>query len=501
MHTAFLAGPAVRRAVWAPLPKCCPSHARLAPRTHTSACAPGVARTPAAAPALEDRDVPTAHRGLHDTLYAGGAEAEHAAESRGGNAAAATAAATTSLFVDPVGATAWDRERFLRETDGQKVAGVYGVLDARGELVYVGFSRNISLALKGHVGAVGTDAVHSVRVRTFGFPKKAEMEHVRDEWIAQNGTVPPGNRVEGVGGVENPWSATATMRQVARSAMSEQERLQFEEKKFKLRKAMADPALADELDEAEREEAAQHDDVSSTAEMRRKLRLAVEGDDWSGEVDAQTAGTLPQPNMESRLLEETARDKPSAAVAEDATIISPFAGQSVLGEPTVHREEMLALTAENVDRVLDEVRPYLLSDGGNISVVSIALPETVTETAGGQTVTLQLEGACGTCPSSTMTMQLGVERVLREKFGEAIGEVIAISDPAAALKSELSVEACERALDEVRPSVTAFGGNMNVISAAAGKVQLQYSGPPKLAYAIEHLLKEKVPNVQTVLFT
>jgi Fe-S cluster biogenesis protein NfuA len=447
-------------------------------------------------PALEDRDVPTAHRGLHDTLYADGAEAEHAAESRRRDGAAAASAA---VFVDPVGANAWDRERFVRETAGQKVAGVYGVLDARGELVYVGFSRNISLALKGHVGAVGSDAVHSLRVRTFGFPKKAEMEQVRDQWIAQNGTVPPGNMVDAINGVENPWTATATMRQVAESAMSEQERIQFEEKKFKLRKAMADPALADELDEAQREED-QLDDVSSAAEMRRKLRLAVEGDDWSGEVDAQTAGTLAQPIKESPLA-ETAFSERSPAVAADGTIISPFAERSVLDESTTQPEETLALTAENVDRVLDEVRPYLLSDGGNISVVSIAPPETATETAGGQTVTLQLEGACGTCPSSTMTMQLGVERVLREKFGEAIGQVIAISDPAAALKSELSVEACERALDEVRPSVTAFGGIMNVMSAAAGEVHLQYSGPSKLAYAIEHLLKEKVPNIQAVLFT
>jgi hypothetical protein len=46
-------------------------------------------------------------------------------------------------------------------------------------------------------------------------------------------------------------------------------------------------------------------------------------------------------------------------------------------------------------QVLDTMRPYLMSDGGNVSVADID----------GGIVRLKLEGACGTCPSSTMTVR------------------------------------------------------------------------------------------------
>ncbi len=72
----------------------------------------------------------------------------------------------------------------------------------------------------------------------------------------------------------------------------------------------------------------------------------------------------------------------------------------------------LALTSENVETVLDELRPYLISDGGNVELVEIE----------GPIVKLRLQGACGSCPSSTMTLKMGIERRLREKIPE-ISEV------------------------------------------------------------------------------
>jgi hypothetical protein len=51
----------------------------------------------------------------------------------------------------------------------------------------------------------------------------------------------------------------------------------------------------------------------------------------------------------------------------------------------------LEFTVDNVDKTLDEVRPYLISDGGNVKVVSVD-----TASFG---VELQLQGACGSCPS------------------------------------------------------------------------------------------------------
>ncbi|MFM2429204.1 MAG: hypothetical protein RLZZ511_417 [Cyanobacteriota bacterium] len=72
----------------------------------------------------------------------------------------------------------------------------------------------------------------------------------------------------------------------------------------------------------------------------------------------------------------------------------------------------LALTNENVETVLDELRPYLMADGGNVELVDID----------GPTVKLRLNGACGSCPSSTMTLRMGIERRLREQIPE-INEV------------------------------------------------------------------------------
>lgn len=75
--------------------------------------------------------------------------------------------------------------------------------------------------------------------------------------------------------------------------------------------------------------------------------------------------------------------------------------------------ETLALTRENVETVLDELRPYLMADGGNVEIAEIE----------GPIVRLRLQGACGSCPSSTMTLKMGIERRLREYIPE-IAEVV-----------------------------------------------------------------------------
>jgi Fe-S cluster biogenesis protein NfuA len=70
--------------------------------------------------------------------------------------------------------------------------------------------------------------------------------------------------------------------------------------------------------------------------------------------------------------------------------------------------EALILNTQNVETVLDEMRPYLMSDGGNVELVEID----------GPIVKLRLQGACGSCPSSTMTLRMGLERRLREAIPE-----------------------------------------------------------------------------------
>ncbi|NJR40938.1 MAG: NifU family protein [Leptolyngbyaceae cyanobacterium CSU_1_4] len=74
--------------------------------------------------------------------------------------------------------------------------------------------------------------------------------------------------------------------------------------------------------------------------------------------------------------------------------------------------QTMELTSENVEKVLDEMRPYLMSDGGNVELVELE----------GPIVKLRLQGACGSCPSSAMTLRMGIERKLRETIPE-IAEV------------------------------------------------------------------------------
>lgn len=70
----------------------------------------------------------------------------------------------------------------------------------------------------------------------------------------------------------------------------------------------------------------------------------------------------------------------------------------------------MELTMDNVEKVLDELRPYLMSDGGNVELVELD----------GPVVKLRLQGACGSCPSSAMTLKMGIERKLRESIPEIV---------------------------------------------------------------------------------
>lgn len=109
----------------------------------------------------------------------------------------------------------------------------------------------------------------------------------------------------------------------------------------------------------------------------------------------------------------------------------------------------LDLTEENVETVLDTMRPYLLQDGGNVKVVSID----------GPVVSLELVGECGSCPSSTQTMKMGLERGLKERIPEIQEVIQAIPEG-----PPLEVAQVEIVLDSVRPFLSVAGGTIDVKS-------------------------------------
>lgn len=114
----------------------------------------------------------------------------------------------------------------------------------------------------------------------------------------------------------------------------------------------------------------------------------------------------------------------------------------------------MEMDVPSVNKALDEVRPYLIADGGNVEVVNVE----------DGNVFLRLQGACGmrpltvykhnfvsagTCPSSTATMKMGIERVLQSTFGEQLIEVIQLD--------QQDTSANEGAVDEhlnvLRPAI------------------------------------------------
>ncbi len=160
------------------------------------------------------------------------------------------------------------------------------------------------------------------------------------------------------------------------------------------------------------------------------------------------------------------------------------------GEPASSINETLELTGDNVEKVLDEVRPYLISDGGNVELVEID----------GLVVKLRLQGACGSCPSSTVTMRMGIERRLMEKIPE-IQEVMQLVDEEEGL--ELTEENIEATLDEIRPYLAGTGGGeLELVEVDAPIVKVKLTGPAAkvmtVRVAVTQKLREKIPSIAAV---
>ncbi|MFS4494272.1 NifU family protein [Maribacter sp. 2308TA10-17] len=71
----------------------------------------------------------------------------------------------------------------------------------------------------------------------------------------------------------------------------------------------------------------------------------------------------------------------------------------------------------NVEKALEEIRPFLQSDGGDITLVSIDNENSVK---------VRLEGACVGCSVNQMTLKSGVEMTIK-KYAPQIEEVINLS--------------------------------------------------------------------------
>ncbi|KAI3454936.1 hypothetical protein Pfo_011599 [Paulownia fortunei] len=151
---------------------------------------------------------------------------------------------------------------------------------------------------------------------------------------------------------------------------------------------------------------------------------------------------------------------------------------------------VLPLTEENVEKVLDEVRPGLMADGGNVALHEID----------GLVVVLKLQGACGSCPSSTMTLKMGIETRLRDKIPE-IEAVEQIVDTETGL--QLNEENVEKVLSEIRPYLAGTGGGeLELVQIDDYVVKVRLSGPAArvmtVRVALTQKLREKIPAIAAV---
>jgi Fe-S cluster biogenesis protein NfuA len=349
----------------------------------------------------------------------------------------------------------------LNGLQNHKVAAVYAIQPSRTKgyaaVTHISITKDLKADLnslisymdQGKGNGKGSKQIGFVRALSFAYPQKTAMEEVMQRWVSM---------VIGEGGtlgflddedddeVEDEQQVVATQG----SSRTEAEK----EELVKLMEATADYDSDDDDD----------DEFEMDSEESSSNALFLD------RTQTQTASKAPSPEKN-----------------EEGEVISPFEIPTYAS--TASEETKLEFNLSTVDKVLDEIRPYLISDGGNVSIHSVN-EET-------RSVYLVLEGACGSCASSTVTMQLGIERVLKENF-DNIGEVAQVElevpegeegeggDP-----TGLTMEAVMKEVSRIAPAISAMGGNVEVLSVdPLGVVEIRFRGANKVQQGLELALRD-----------
>jgi Fe-S cluster biogenesis protein NfuA len=156
------------------------------------------------------------------------------------------------------------------------------------------------------------------------------------------------------------------------------------------------------------------------AETPAPMQGAPEGTEAPGpDADAADATTRPKARRGrakkvTEALVAAVPDAPAEAAAPPPEAVAPAGGGVAEGDAPLRPTDGgmddtagPALTMEALQEVIDEmVRPALQGDGGDITLLRIE----------GRKVYVRLVGACSTCPSSIVTLKMGVEALLKEEF-------------------------------------------------------------------------------------
>jgi len=334
---------------------------------------------------------------------------------------------------------------------GHTVAAVYAILNKTynyknnewEHVEYIGYTKDLQGDLESHMETYGSRKVAHVRALSFAFPQRTAMMEVANRWKEM--TTEAGGNTE------------FTEEEEEDTFLSAEEEAEVKRKEqMALELMMANVAFHEEEDD---------------------------DDDDDDDYNYEDLKQLQQPTT----IKETVISP--FTEEEEQTVISPFS--STEEETSSSVREALSFNLENVDKILDEVRPYLISDGGNVSVQS------VDETT--KNVYLVLEGACGSCPSSTVTMQMGIERVLRENYND-LGQVLQVVPEEEQPESALE-EAIQQELNRISPAINAMGGVVEVVTVdpSLGVVEMKFRGPNRVQQGLELAIRD-VPNVKHIKF-
>ena len=338
------------------------------------------------------------------------------------------------------------------------ISGVYAILNKefkRGSegwenCRHIGVSKDLENTLKEHFESHDQEEgqVAHVRALTFVIPNKGAMEDVANQWRAL--ATEAGGRVN-----FDPILAAI------------EETIPY----------------ADDEDDEDYDDWDEDDD-----EIFEEMKMTAEAMSVAREAVPESASTP--------VGEIVAEEQVSSSSAEQ-DVVSPFDASTQTEEDTTEISEeaasSLKFTKENVDKAVEEVRPYLIADGGNVSV-DIVEEEN-------KNVYLKLEGACGSCPSSTVTMKMGIERVLKENFAD-LGEVIQVEDGDGEEKAtELTWQAVENEVNRIKPAIIAMGGVVRIINVdPIGVVELEFRGANKVRQGLELAILD-IDFVNHVKFT
>jgi Fe-S cluster biogenesis protein NfuA len=321
-----------------------------------------------------------------------------------------------------------------------------------------------------------------VRALSFVYPQKSAMLEVANRWkgtvdTEHGGIVPWGTVTDN----DTNDSDTTTETTAASETTSEKDDAEMTERE-KIIQLIKDTAMFDDDDDEDDDEFEFDDDndVLSSEEVTKNIdatRTNSNSDDIISPFDSNNGAAITDTDTNTDVEEEG--EAPPALTDENGQLV---------------------FNPDNVNAVLDEIRPYLISDGGNVSVQRIDVDT--------RSVYLKLEGACGSCASSTVTMSMGIERVLKENF-DNLGEVLQVEDEVTdggdaggdgSDAEGLTEDAIIAELKRIGPAITAMGGTVEIVSVdPIGVVELRYRGSTKIQQGLELAIRD-VPLVKHVKF-